>query len=346
MPDRKPASEIEDVAINWAMRTQRELTMDERSELEGWLEQDSRHLGAFVRAQAAWIYAERASALGKIPDHRELEVEAKIQANVGLAAIEEPRRRLLSRRILIGGGGALAASVTAAYVLGFERFRSLESGVGEIRHLALRDGTTLTLDTNTRVDIALSSQDRRFELVRGKLFLDVAGTAGGLLIVKVGDLLVETIQGAFGLETFPDASMTALVTQGRLVVSQEQGYFTGRTERTLGPDQQLTLPGNGKLARGQVSSFDVAERERRLAWRSGMLSFGGEALADAVRAFARYNTTRIIVTDAHLARQRVTGLFKATDPRGFAEAVAASFGAVVSRQGEVIRIAAEKVSAQ
>src|SRR3546814_2259267 len=32
--------------------------------------------------------------------------------------------------------------------LGLERYRTLESGVGEIRHIALKDGTMLTLDTD------------------------------------------------------------------------------------------------------------------------------------------------------------------------------------------------------
>src|SRR3546814_12988254 len=75
--------------------------------------------------------------------------------------------------MVLGGGGALAASVAAAYLIGLERYRTLESGVGEIRHIALKDGTMLTLDTDSRVDVALSSNERKLSLVRGKAFLDV-----------------------------------------------------------------------------------------------------------------------------------------------------------------------------
>lgn len=63
MPDRENASEINDVATSWVARAERGLTKFERTELDGWLEEDSRRLGAFVRAQAAWIHAERAVAL-------------------------------------------------------------------------------------------------------------------------------------------------------------------------------------------------------------------------------------------------------------------------------------------
>src|SRR3546814_8218000 len=67
MPKREHASEIEDAATVWAAKAERGLTEPERVALDQWLEGDSRRLGAFVRAQAAWIHAERANALGEMP---------------------------------------------------------------------------------------------------------------------------------------------------------------------------------------------------------------------------------------------------------------------------------------
>lgn len=340
MPDRRTAHEIEDVAVDWAARAERGLTSDERSKLDIWLEQDTRHLGAFVRAQAAWIHAERASALGRMPEAEPQ--NASPEQIIAPSLLEEPLRRRLTRRMLVGGGGALAASLAAAWFLGFERDQSLESGVGEIRRIALAGGTMLTLDTDTRIDIVRSSQDRQLELVRGKLFLDVPHTAGSPIVVKAGDLLLETIQGAFGLEALLGEPIAALVTRGQLTVSQQQSVFSDRTKRTISTGEQMAVARGGDLAATRVKPLAAAERERLLAWRDGLLSFGGETLADAALAFARYNVTRIVVTDPQLARQRVTGLFKASDPRGFADAVAASFGGVVSIQGDIIRLASGK----
>lgn len=344
MPDREPAHEIEDVAIDWATRAERGLTTDERTNLDTWLAQDSRHLGAFVRAQAAWIHAERAGALGAMPDGRKPVGETDADRDAAPLAWEVRQSRGFSRRAALGAGGALAASVAAASILGIERYRTLESGVGEIRHIALKDGATLTLDTDTQVDIAQSSGDRRLELVRGKLFLEVAAAASGPLIVKAGALLIETREGAFGVEALRDLPVTALAAEGQLLVSQGQGLFAERIQRIVRPGQQLVVPRSGALAAAQVKPLVAAERERLLAWRDGMLSFGGETLAEAAQAFARYSATRIVLADPQLARQRVTGLFKANDPKGFAEAVAASFGAVVSSNGDVVRIAAKKIS--
>lgn len=338
MPDRTNANDIQDVATIWATKAERGLTLEEKAELDRWLDDNSRHLGAFVRAQAAWIHAERATILGRMPEPEETTLpEQPIE--------EHARPHILSRRMVVGGGGALAASMAAAYVFGFDRYRTLESGVGEIRHIALEGGTTLTLDTDTRVDVARSSHDRKLALVRGKVFLDVTRGQEVPLIMKVGNLFLKTAEGAFGLQSFVNAPVMALVAKGRLIVSQSEGMFGQRRTVTVETDHALTLPFDKQIDASDVRPVAAARQEQLLAWREGMLSFGGELLADAVRAFDRYGSTRIVVVDPVLARQKVTGLFKADDPSGFAMAVAASFGGVVTSQGEVIRISAQKPQA-
>jgi transmembrane sensor len=242
---------------------------------------------------------------------------------------------------MIVGGGALAASVAAAGFFVTNRSRTIESGVGEVRHLALAGGTTLVLDTDTRVDVALSSDERRLELVRGKIFLDVARAAAPIM-VRTADLLLATTEGAFGLQNLQNAAIMALVTKGSLVASQSQGMFAAKQTVSIDQDHGLTLSPNARLEAGDVRPVTSPQRDQFLAWRDGMLSFGGETLADAVRAFDRYGTTRIMVADPALARQRITGLFKANDPKGFARAVAASFGAVVSIRGDVVQLAGKK----
>lgn len=338
MPQREHASEIDDAATLWAAKAERGLTDADKAEFDRWIGGDSRRLGAYVRAQAAWIHAERAAALGRMPEPGDVPATAVPQPE----QLElEPRPRAWSRRVVMGGGAAVAASVAAAYMVGVERYRTLESGVGEIRHIALRGGTTLTLDTDTRVDVALSSNDRTLALVRGKLFLDVASSGEPPLVVRAGGLVLETAAGALGLESLVKAPFVALVTEGRVLVSQSGGLFGHRRSVTVEGGQALTLAAGQALQPGAVRPVVAAQQAQLLAWRDGMLSFGGQMLADAVRAFDRYGPLRIVVADPDLARQKVTGLFKADDPRGFASAVAASFGAVVSAQGDVIRISAK-----
>ncbi|WP_010186303.1 FecR family protein [Sphingomonas sp. PAMC 26605] len=330
MPHRETASQIEDDATLWAAKAERGLTAEEQGVLDQWLAGDSRRLGAFVRAQAAWIHAERAMALGTMPESATPPSEAPVPRDA-------PRPRVLNRRMALAGGGALAASLAAAYVLGSDRTRMLESGVGEIRHIALRGGSVLMLDTDTRVDVTDTADDGKLELVRGKLFLTIPRARAEPLIVRTGDLVLQAAGGAFSLQNVLAAPIIALVTEGQAIVSQSQGMLRGTRTVTLEKNHALTLLSNRPLLAEYIRPVDTAQRAQLLAWRDGMLSFGGERLADAVRAFDRYGETRIVVAP-ELARQKVVGLFKADDPQGFATAVAASFGGVVTRQGDSIRI--------
>jgi transmembrane sensor len=330
MSDREPPDEIEDAATVWAAKAEHGLSAGDQAALDQWLEGDSRRLGAFVRAQAAWIHAERASSLGDMP-----EGHVEIEGRLGAAnATGVP----LNRRMVVGGGAAIAASLAAAYLFGVQRARTLESNLGEIRRIALAGGSTLVLDTDTRVDVGQSSGQQILELIRGRLFLDTGAAQGTPLAVRAGDLLVEATSAAFSLQNLAEAPILAIVTRGTLVVSQAAGIFAAKRMVTVERDHVLTAVRGEPLRADKVQPIATARREQFLAWREGILAFGGEPLGTAVRAFDRYGPGRIIVSDPELAEQRVVGLFKADDPRGFAEAIAASLGARVSDSGQIIRI--------
>lgn len=331
MPHRETASEIDDAATTWAAKAERGLTDADRAAFDIWIEGDTRRLGAYVRAQAAWIHAERAAALGRMPEPKHV------------LAPETPAQpafpsRAPNRRMILGGGAAIAASIAATYLIASNRYRTLESGIGEMRHIALEGGTALTLDTDTRVDVAGGSGDRILKLVRGKVFVGVTRSQESPLIVRTGTLMLATVEGAFSLQNLAPAPIVSLVTEGRLAVSQSRGLVEPNRTLTLEKDHALTLSLDERLQESDVRSVTPAQREQVLAWRDGMVSFGGEMLADAVRAFDRYGPARIVVVDSALARRKITGLFKANDPAGFAKAIAASLGGIVTRQGDIIRI--------
>lgn len=330
MADRELARDIEDAAVDWAAKAARELTEPERKELDRWLEGDPRRLGAFVRAQAAWIHAERAAALGS-------EADAAGPLGEAPAAVSRASTAPISRRALIAGGGALAASAAGAAFFTSARYRTIESGIGEVRRLTLADGSKLTLDTDSRVRISEASGSRALELVYGKLFLAVAEARQPLSLLSSG-LAMRMAEGAFAVEALPKMPIVALVTKGWLSISQRKAPWITKAALPLKDNTTFKLPLGAPLAEAEVRPLNSAESDQLLAWRDGMLSFSGEALGAAVREFDRYSTMRIIITDPALAQQRITGLFRADDPRGFAGAVAVSFGAGVRADGGILKI--------
>lgn len=321
----------------WAVRAERGLTGDDRAEFETWIAGDSRRLGAYVRAQAAWIHAERAAALGGMPEPQPEVDDSAAIADVRSGGLSRP----LNRRIVIGSGGALAASLAAVYAFGSGRYRTLESGVGEIRHIALRNGARLTLDTNTQVNVTASRDDRSLDLIHGNIFVNVPKSRSAPFAVRAKGLVFQTTYGAFAVQDVLRESLTALVTEGRVLVTQSSGLFGPLRRVMITEGYALKLPLDGELSSFDVRRVAAGQTFEILAWRDGMLSFGGQSLSEAVRAFDRYGSARIMVVDPDLARQKITGLFKADDPRGFATAIAASFGGIARSEGDVIRISAK-----
>jgi transmembrane sensor len=333
MVNREQARDIDDAACDWATKALRDLSPSEQEELDAWLTGDPRRLGAFVRAQAAWIHSERATALGSMPGPAGTQGAEALDFTGG-------ETRGPSRRALIMGAGALAASVVGG-VLILDRPNTIQTGVGELRQLTLAGGSTLTLDTDTRVKIATGSRDRRLELVHGKVFLNIL-SAGRPLTLSVGGLAMEMAWGAFGLEALGQAPVEAFVTSGQLAISQARGLWGRSQAITIPANRTFTLPVGANLMMAAIRSINSDDVDKLLAWRDGMLSFGDEALATAVRAFDRYGPIRIVIADPQLAQQKITGLFKANDPNGFATAIASSFGAAVVRDGNVLKIFIKK----
>src|SRR5262249_45545450 len=98
----------------------------------------------------------------------------------------------------------------------------------------------------------------------------------------------------------------------------------------------MALAPAGETTAIAAKSVLPAQLNRQLAWQKGQIAFEGETLAQAAAEFARYSDTRIIVGDPALAKEEIAGLFKATDPVGFAQTIAISLNAHASiREGEV-----------
>src|SRR3546814_15561791 len=111
------SSDLDARASAWAIRSaERALGEQEQQELDSWLAADSRHLGAYVRAQALWLDLDRVAAL-----------DGGARRNPSPHARKRVRRRyaMAASLAVVVAGGAVAYDQLAGRV-GFGR-----RGVGE-----------------------------------------------------------------------------------------------------------------------------------------------------------------------------------------------------------------------
>lgn len=309
MAQRRTKIDIE--AAQWAVRLRiRQLTAEEQLALERWLEADSRHRGALLRARAVWVDLDRLAALAGRGERD------------GTVAL--PRLAFdVNRRWLIAAGTAALMFAGGAGALWRLRGGNVYvSRVGEIRRVRLSDGSRMVLNTDSMATVRFDDVEREIDLRVGEGLFQVAKDPKRPFIVRAGSVSVRAVGTVFAVRAVNDR-VDVTVTEGVVELVDATGPRPALTRR-LAANEHATIMETRQL---EVQHLSHDEAERWIAWRRGMLEFAGESLRDAVSEMNRHNTRHIIVDDQALGERPIVGLFRANDPQGFASTVAIALGA-------------------
>jgi transmembrane sensor len=293
-------------AAAWLARLQSGREHDVELRFRRWRDADPRHAAAFDRVRRSY---EQAGLLRHSPElawtrHEPAIAKPRWQPRPALAAaaalvILVPLGALVIRGGLVGFGGTEAVM--------------LMTNVGEIRQVNLADGSKVTLDTSTKVEVVIGRSRRSAHLRYGRARFQVA-QADEPFVVETASATVTAREGIVDIEQVGQ--------QGRVEV------LAGAAD-VRGPDQDRAS--HVALVRGQGVSANSSGTERSNFvtpspdWTRGMLQFDGTPLADAVALANRYSERHIILV-GDLDALRVTGAFRAGDSAGLAKALAAAFG--------------------
>lgn len=273
--------------------------------LDAWLAEDVRHVGAFARAQAMLVaYGDSmvGDADAPISNHRK---------------IATPDRR----RLLWGSGmaaGLAALSVGGVWLASAET--AYATSIGERRTIALKGGNEVTLNTSTQIRVR-DGDACRLRFLDGEILIQSTGRP---VKVSCGAAVVSGADAQFSIRR-QNAETVMTVVRGAVTVDGLQAPVRagGRIDLSLETPVLLSPLGSDELERG-------------LSWRTGRLAFEGETLRDAAAEFGRYSATPIVLADAATGDRRITGLFAADDPAGFARAVAITSGLrAEAREGRI-----------
>ncbi len=266
-----------------------------------WIAQDPARGVAFARAEAAWAVAARLDELAPV---------------VGPEAIAGPAGRFeaaVGRRHVVAGilaTGIVGTFATVAYqkAIAVERLRT---AIGEARKFQLADGSSIFLNTNSAVEVALR-EDRRFvRLLRGEASISVAPGARPL-VMDAGGTSISAAYGRTSLRLRPDLlEMTVIDGQFRIAVSGAGSVDV----------PALT---SAAIRAGQVATtaLTAAQAARRLAWQSGLVQFIDDTLTLAVDEFNRYRLAPLVIADPEIASVRIDGIF----PTGASDAFVGRLG--------------------
>lgn len=200
---------------------------------------------------------------------------------------------------------------------------------GEQRRVTLTDGSTVELNTASRIEVDYSESARLIRLTQGQALFDVE--PGELpFLVEAAGTQTHALGTEFEVYVKPGGAQVTLL-QGKVRVIPSAGLAWAPIE--LAPGDRLVVSGERPAPVVQV---DLAEA---LSWRTGVVQFTDVHLADAVQELNRYSRTKIVVDDPSLADERLSGAFKAGDQEAFVEALGLFLSIEVQRRGDEIRIA-------
>lgn len=313
----------EDAAARWAIRRDAgPLALEAQAELDAWLDEDPRRAGALLRAEGALAFLDRGRALG-----------GEAVAEPGGDASDAPVPHLTRRALLWGGsaiGGAVAAGLGGLLFLrtGTEE---IGTGIGEVRRVPLADGSVATINTASRLAVAMAPERRLVRLEQGEAWFQVAHDPARPFVVEAGAVRVQAVGTAFSVR-MREGGADVLVTEGA-VETWIEGSAAARVRVAAGSRSFVAA------AAQAIAPVAAAEEiDRTLAWRNGELALNGETLDHAVAEINRYNRRRLVVADGALGREPLVGYFRTNEPENFGRAVAGMLGARLVEDGDTLRI--------
>ena len=197
--------------------------------------------------------------------------------------------------------------------------QSYTTAVGETERYLLADGSTLTLNTNSLVNVNYSDTQRKVTLIKGEANFDVAKDPSKPFMVYAGSSVVQAVGTAFNVRYTELKEIDVVVTEGRVSVIRQYTHSPDLPALDI-REQAPTLLDAGQ----SVQYSEVAELiepvpiasdalARKLAWQQGSLVFKGESLTQAVAEISRYTNKQLIITDSALGLLAVGGRYRTDD---------------------------------
>ena len=285
-------------AAAWFARLRADdVTAGDTRDWQRWMAADARHRAAYERFERLWADA---------GEHAPRPEIAARMDDAGIA--NDARVASASTRWRMGAGMVAALALVTAGVWQLmlpsaAPEATYVTSVGEHRDVVLKDGTRVTLDTDTQLRVTFSDDARALVLDRGRAYFRVAKERRPLSVhTEQGGLRV--LGTTFEVDLRDDDVDIALV-EGEVVLlptgpTADDGALLG-----LVAGQKARM--GGDLDAPRILAMDDVGPP---AWLTGRLVFEDVSLADVVAEFNRYKHERLVIEDPGLSQLQITGVFR------------------------------------
>ena len=316
---------IDEAAANWDVRLRsHRCTAEDRAEFNRWLTADARHQGAYERLQRGL------AALRSASNHPQLQALREIASLAERRA--QTRHRVLTWVATAAGIAIVALAIgtlpwhpqalqvampETTSLLQHSKSEVLATSTTERRTVSLQDGTSVTLDSSTRVETEWLVHERRIRLLSGRALFRVAKDKTRPFIVTVGDRTVTALGTVFDIRLGANKVQVTLL-EGRVAV-RGVGQAANQPTQELAPNQQLLAFDD------QPAIVKTVNGIQESAWADGQVYFVDEPLSVAVAEMNQHSVLQLVIADPALSKYRLSGMFRVGNQDGFVTAITTYF---------------------
>jgi transmembrane sensor len=229
---------------------------------------------------------------------------------------------LRSRRLWVTAAviaSVASVSIGLQLVWGSQEYKT---DVGERRSITLADGSNVTLNASSSIEVRFAKDRRRLRLTAGEALFHITPDASRPFDVGIGGAGVRVLGTTFNVRRRGRASNITVV-EGSVTVFPDTGV-----DGDLPPRPSSFAPGAHvaslavkageavTLAPNVTARTVQADIAMATAWTRGELAFAHESLAQIAEEFNRYNHT-VIRIDPRIHDKELTGMFRVNDPESF-----------------------------
>lgn len=308
-------------AALWLERLQRDPSAHDDAAFALWLDASDANRQAWERARDLWDLFEDPQADDALADLRKDALSLRGRPAPAPAPIAWYLAAASIAAAVMGGalfwGLGREADVQVASAGGpdLHAFGAADYVTGADQHLNVRleDGTRLTLQPDTAVDVAYVDGQRLIRMARGEALFDVQHDATHPFRVAAGGRVVSDLGTRFNITVREDETRVRL-DEGSL------GVTVGDDARVAVGASTILVPGQQLVARrGQADTVVQAGPKPASDAAGQVIQFDDVTLAEAVAQMNRHTDRKLVVVDPKVGALRVSGAFRTDDPARFAE---------------------------
>ncbi|WP_287002770.1 FecR domain-containing protein [Sphingobium sp.] len=314
------------------------LDAEGRAAFDAWLAQDAANQAAFDQMAELWEDLDQQAEAPEVLLHRAKALDWLRWLNRRRWSRAPDRRWPWWWLVPVAAMFVLSAYAT----LHIFAARPLATGVGERQVATLEDGSKVSLDAASKVDIAFDDAHRNLTLLSGRAKFDVAKDRARPFSVIAGDKQIVATGTSFSVELLHGRTRVILY-EGHVAILSRDSDGVARPVRLSGSrlDAGSALkPGDLLIAfaGSDASRIEPTDVDRSLSWEMGLLDFRNELLIDAADRLNRYSDRKLVIDDDATANLRIDGVFHGGDIKAFVDNIASLYPVTVVHEADAVHL--------